>query len=334
VGYFIHNLFVFDNITSYIFFFAILAFVHNSIEFEENEKEIFLDKIKEKNKTQVIVPVIIVLTIFSLYSFNVKGVLANRSLLLGLSPHPEGLSENLKYFKKALSYNYYANQEIREQLMLFSVRALSLTEDQDLKSNFFELAKKEVQKEMEKDPKNARMRMFAGSFFNNFRVYDEGLFQLEKAKKLTPNKQSVYFDIGLSYINQGKYDDALDSFKKAYELEPKYDKARELYALSAIYAGDDSLFEELLQGKLVANRNFLNAYKNTKQLDKMVLVAEKMLEKRPNDPQSFITLAATYYEVGRNSDAIIQLEKAIELDPNFKTQGEEFIKAIQDGARP
>ncbi|MCK5285897.1 MAG: O-antigen ligase family protein [Candidatus Pacebacteria bacterium] len=331
-GYFVHNFFVFDNITSYILFFTILAFVHNSISFKENtnDKIFVLDKVNEENKTKVIIPLIIFLTVSSLYLFNAKGLLANKSLLSGMSPHPEGLSENLKYFEKALAYNSYANQEVREQLMLFTGKVKELGADQNISDSFFELSKIEILKEIERDSENTRNRVLAGTFFNNFGVYDEGLTQLEKAKELSPKKQSIYFAIGSANLNQGKYDEALNLFKTAYELEPKYDKARELYALSAIYSGDNDLAEELLNGNIPADLNFLNIYKNTGQFTKMILVAEKIAENSPNDPQSFITLAAAYYEVGRGSDAITQLRKAIELDPSFKEQGEGFIKAIQE----
>ncbi len=329
-GYFVHNLFVFDNLTSYIFFFAILAFVHSSIKFEENERDCILDKIDEDNKNKIIVPIIIVTIIFLGYFFNTKGVLANRSLLLAISPHPEGLSENLKYFEKALSYNSYANQEIREQLMLFTVNIEGINKDKNLQNDFFELAQGEIMKEIERDPKNTRNRVLAGSFFDSLGIYEQGLAQLEKARELSPNKQSIYFAMGMAYINLREYSLALDLLKTAYELEPKYNKARELYALSALYAGRNELANKLLGEEIPADINFLNIYRNTKQFDKMILIAEKMAEQNSSDPQSFVTLAAAYYEVGRNTDAIAQLEKAIELDSNFKEQGEEFIQAIRE----
>ncbi len=329
-GYFVHNLFVFDNITSYIFFFAILAFVHNSIEFEGNNEFDVLDKIKEDHKTTILIPVIVALVIFSLYFFNIKGLLANKYLLSGLSPHPEGLSENLKNFNKALDYNTYSDQEIREQLLSFTLKIGNLKNEPEVIRDFVELTKIEILKEIEKDPINTRNRMLAGSFMNNFGMYEEGMFQLNKALELSPNKQSIYFEMGLANINQGKYDQALNLFKIAYELEPKYNKARELYALSAIYAGKNGVANELLKGEIGVNANFLNAYKNTGQFTKMILVAEKMVENNPNDVQVHISLAAAYYEVGRNLEAIEQLKIAIQMDPNFKEQGEGFIKAIQN----
>ncbi len=331
-GYFVHNFFVFDNITSYIFFFAVLAYVHSSTELEEGQGETRLDNIKDENKMNFGVPVLVLITVFSLYFFNYKIFVANRALLQGLTPHPKGLTENLEYFEKALGYDSFANQEIREQLMMFAVKIKQIEKDERIMKGFFDLAVKEVEKEIERDPENTRNRVLAATFLNNFGFFDEGMTHLEVARNLSPNKQSILFSVGSVYLNQGQYEKALDYFKTAYELEPKYDRARNLYVLGAIYAGNGELADSLLQGEIVTDTNILNAYKNTGQLDKMILVAEKISEEKPNDPQSYITLAASYYEVGRNIDAIEQIRKAIELDPNFKEQGEGFIKAIQEGS--
>ena len=66
----------------------------------------------------------------------------------------------------------------------------------------------------------------------------------------------------------------------------------------------------------------------------MIQVAEAIVENSPNNPQSHISLAAAYFEIGRNMNAIEEIRKAIELDPNFKTQGEQFIERIQSGQKP
>ncbi|MCK5022188.1 MAG: O-antigen ligase family protein, partial [Candidatus Pacebacteria bacterium] len=337
-GYFVHNLFVFDNITSYILFFTILAFIHNQIDFNKEEKEkkdIFLDNLDEDTKLKTFVPVLIFLMIFSLYFFNVKGALANRNLLLALSPHPEiGLSENLRYFEKALSYNSYANQEIREQLLQFVVKTKDVGANQDTKNNLFELAKLEAEKEIERDPENARIEVLIGSFFSNFGKNDEALRHFERALTLSPNKQSIHFGMGYIYITQKEYQKAFDIFKEAYKLDSRYEKAKSLYAISSIYAGKNDVVMSLYGTDIIPDPNFLSAYRDTRQLSKMIQVAEAIVENTPNNPQSHISLSAAYFENGQKSKSIEEIRKAIELDPNFKAQGELFINRIQSGQKP
>ena len=339
-GYFFHNLFVFDNITSYILFFSILGFIHNqncvNDEFDiVDEKKIsWVDKIGDRTIMQIITPVIIVLTAFSIYFFNAKGVLANRALLQAIAPQKEGLAENLKSYKKALSYNSFANQEIREQLMQFTIRIKDLDLDPNIKNELFELAKSEAKKEIERDPRNTRMEVFIGSFLGRFGQYAEAMVHLQRALELSPNKMSIRFEMGSNYINTGQYDKVFEILKEAFELEPRYNEARKLYALSAIYVGRNDLVIELLGTDIIADNNFLNAYRKMGQKSKVVQICEAFVEKDRNNPQYHISLAAAYFEIGQNTKSIAEIEKAIELDPNFKSQGGKFIEEIKSGRRP
>lgn len=337
-GYFVHNLFVFDNITSYILFFSILGFIYSRVAdnvLNETRKEkSCLDKISADTAAKIIAPLIIALAVFSIYFFNAKGVLANRALLQAIAPQREGVAGNLEYYKKALSYNSYANQEIREQLMQFTIRIKDLNLDANVKKKLFELAKTEAGKEIERDPQNARMEVFLGSFLSRYGQYDEGLKHLRKALELSPKKLSIRIEIGSHYINTKQYDKAFEIFKETYELEPRYARTKELYALSAIYVGKDELARELLGADIIANRNFLNAYRQMGQMSKVIQVCEEFVREEPNNPQYHISLAAAYFENGQNAQSIAEIEKAIELDPNFKSQGEKFIQDIRAGKRP
>lgn len=329
-AYFIHNFFVFDNLTSYLLFFAVLAFVHNFASDEEERKEIFIDKIDEDKKIKIITPILILGVFSGIYFLNAEAFVVNKTLLKALNPESGGLDNNFAYFEEALAYNSFAQQEVAEHLALLTTKINGLQVSSQDKERFLDLAEKALKERIKKDPKNIRSLVFLGSLYNSFANYEQGIIYLEKAREISLKKQAIYFEMGLAYLNQNKYQEALDIFKEAYELENNYEKARNLYALAALYAGEKELEEELLKGEVVVDRNFLNAYKKMGENEKMILVAEKMLEQAPNDPQAYITLAAAYYEAGKGMEAIEQLEKAIELDPNFEIQGREFIKAIRE----
>jgi len=339
-GYFVHNLFVFDNLISYILFFTILGFVHSQISFMEPQerKECWLDKISDETIVKIIAPIIIVLTIFTIYFFNVKGIVANTTLLQAIAPQQEGVAENLKYYKQALSYNSFANQEIREQLMQFMIKIRDLNLDPEVKKELLELAVLEAEKEIERDPKNARTEVFLGSLLNRYGYLDDGLKHFKKGLKLSPKKQSIMFGMGSAYINNGRYNEGFEILQKAYELEPKYDQAKRLYILSSIYAGKEELIEELfgsiVESGVMLDMNFVNAYSKIGEKTKALQVLEILVENNPENVQYHISLAATYFENGQNSKSIIELEKAIELDPNFKEQGEKFLGEIKTGERP
>ncbi len=339
-GYFVHNLFVFDNITSYILFFTILGFVHwraNNLE-EQDKRKGWLDGLDEDTTAKIITPVIIILTIFSVYFFNAKCILANRALLQAIAPQQEGIDKNLEFYNKALSYNSFANQEIREQLMQFMVKIKDLDLDSDVKNELFNLAVSEAKKEIERDPLNARTEVFLGSLLGMYGHIDDGLEHLKKSLEISPKKQSIRFEIGSTYIIQNQYDKAFDIFKETYELEPNYYQAKSLYVLSAIYAGKEKIIEESLgpidEIGVVFDMNFVKAYSTLGDNLKSIEILEKLVEENPENVQYHISLAAAYFENKQNIKSIAELEKAIELDPNFKEQGERFIEEIKAGKRP
>ena len=342
MGYFIHNLFVFDNLISYILFFTILGFVHNQISKansqEENKKESWLDRIDDDTTLKIIAVVLIVLTLFSVHFFNTKCVLVNRALLQAIQPQTAGVIENLNYYKKALSYNSFANQEIREQLMKFAVNIKDLNLDVEIKKELFELAVSEAEKEIKRDPENTRIEVFLGSLLGSYGYFDESLKHLQRGLELSPNKQSIRFEIGSDYVNRGEYDKAFEILKEAYELAPEYNRAKSLYILSAIYAGKEDLIEASLGSvdnwEVDFNTDFVTAYNSVGEKQKAMEILENLVKNNPSNVQYHISLAAAYFENNQNSKSISELEKAIKLDSNFKEQGEKFIENIKSGVRP
>ena len=58
------------------------------------------------------------------------------------------------------------------------------------------------------------------------------------------------------------------------------------------------------------------------------------LEQKPDDPQLHVSLAAAYLSNGNRKESIAELQKAIELNPDFKKQGEFYIGEIRAGRNP
>ena len=54
----------------------------------------------------------------------------------------------------------------------------------------------------------------------------------------------------------------------------------------------------------------------------------------PNDVQAHISLGAAYVELGERQKAIAEIEKAMELSPDFRSQGEYFVRELRAGRNP
>jgi thioredoxin-like negative regulator of GroEL len=54
----------------------------------------------------------------------------------------------------------------------------------------------------------------------------------------------------------------------------------------------------------------------------------------PGNWQNHLQLAAVYLEVGQRQQAIAELQKAIDINEEFRQQGEYFISEIRAGRNP
>lgn len=340
-AYGFHNLFVFDNIVSYILFFSLLAYVHGRTAGgvrQWSRWQTVLDKEYDLGLlNRVVTPLIIIVLVFSLYFVNIKGIGTATTLIDALSQQ-ETLDMNLRFFKKALAYDSFGNQEVREQLIQVANRMRALQVDDQTKQNFFVLARDEMEKQLEEVPDDARTTLFLATLFDGYGDSEKALQYYTRAHELSPQKQVIRFQIGSFYLGRGEYQKALELFKETFELEPNYSDARMYYAAAAIYTGNTALVEELLTpiyGSAIVNHDqILRAYFNTEQFTKVLAIWKMRIEAEPENAQYHLSLAAAYLELNDRANAIAAIEKVIELDPNFKEQGEYLIGEIRAGRNP
>ena len=341
-AYLVHNLFVFDNIGSYIIMVSVLAYLHalHSTSLSDKwEKRLNID---EGLQNRLIIPIIVVSFVFIIYFASIKPILAGHTLIKAFGQYGAdkgGPAENLRYFNKALSYNsFFGRSEIREQITQAANQVISSNVDISLKQSFYDLVRSEMTKQLKETPNDARYYVFFGSFLNRVGAYDEALLYLSKGLELSPNKQSIMFEVGSSYINQKKYKEALDIFKKAYELDTNFWQAKVLYVAALIYNKETDLVKKLTKEmygrELVYEDVFIRAYSDLDQYGTVLALLKEREKGNPDDPELQISLAATYLKLGERTNAVKAVEKAIMLRPSFKEQGEYYIREIKAGRNP
>jgi tetratricopeptide (TPR) repeat protein len=328
-AYFIHNLFVFDNLTSYIVFFAIAAYVYNrSTMRPEPEHRVV--------SNQVILPVAAVVLIVVLYAVNVRPILANRALITAISTQQSSadITRNVQAFKDALAYQSFGDPEIREQLMSLGNQVMAVQEEIKGKEDLIALAATEGKKQTEITPNDARYFVFYGSYLAQMGNLKDATTYLEKARDLSPKKQSILFALSGIYMVQGDYKNAESTLKATYEYEPNYLDAKLAYAAAAIYNNNLKTVDELLSGiptsTIASNNDIVQAYYTTKNYSRLIALWKARVQAEPS-AQNHVSLAAAYLYANDKKNAIAELREAIKIDPNFKQQGEEYIKQIQQG---
>ena len=337
-GYTFHNLFVFDNVVSYIFFFTVMAYVYvMSQEKEEIKDSKTAPALDHGVILRLYAPLLIILMLFSLYFFNTKGIGAATSLLDAIAVQP-GTDAQLDAFKKALSYHSFGDQEAREQLAQLATRIAGSNLPVEMKQKYLTLGGEEMQRQVTDVPNDARTQIFFATLLDSFGQYGAAHPYAKRARELSPTKQTILFQVGLNALNRGDSEEALAIFKEAYELAPSYNQAAIFYAVGAIRTGNQSLANTILMthfgSTIVDDDRLQQAYYNAGYLDKVLGIWKLRVEKEPQNPQMHLGLAAAYLELNRREDSIAEIQKTIELDPNFKKDGEYLIGEIRAGRNP
>jgi hypothetical protein len=115
---------------------------------------------------------------------------------------------------------------------------------------------------------------------------DEAVKAFKKAAKLRPDHPLVHRELGLCYVVQGRWVEAIAQFSRGLEFHP----------------GDTDL------------RNLLSsAYCTVERYDDAIRESQAVLEREPLSPRAHLTLALCHAMEGRRGQALDALTRAIEV---------------------
>lgn len=335
LAYFFHNLFVFDNLISLILFVTFLAYV--SFNSTKKSGQLVSESSFHFTYNRAMVGVIMGAGfLFVIYLANVPGILTSKTLIDALKVVNQGdAKKSFENFKKAIGYNSFGSMESREHLFGFATQVYnSQNLDKNFKEEVMTYAIEQLKKQNEDYPGDIREMIFLASLYNKAQKFDEAIGLLNQAIKISPKKQQLYFELGTSYLSKGEYEKGLETLKASFEFDPEFIEARKIYAVAAVFAGKESLAEELMKdygGTITDGERFFGAYYQRKNYPKVIAILNLMIEKNPMNTQYRVLLAQIYMETKQRAKSVEQIQKAIEANPSFKQQGEEIIKEIKSG---
>ena len=243
VAYGFTNLTVFDNITSYILIFSILAWVNL-------DKEII--KVPKFVKISLMIVILLVLSYMGFvtkqaYDFN-KIFLRTLSEF-DMAKYQFKKTGNAQLSNKILEDAYHkfdklsqkrtlGSQEMAEH-MAYKVRSIIPLKwvNDTTKTKLTNLAKQNLKKQEKFAPKDPRFPVFLSSLYSSLGEYKNAKAELEKARKLSPNKQHIILLQAVNALNNKEEDKAIDFFKEAYELEKTNKQAGIIYAKALLDIG-------------------------------------------------------------------------------------------------
>jgi pentatricopeptide repeat protein len=329
-SYAVHNIFVFDNLASYVMFFSVLGFL-NYFSAPKPIRWLGAKPLRQDAVEYIVAPIVVVLMVVTLYFINVRPIQANTRLIVALS-YCSGGQPDAALFEKVFALDQYmANQEAREQTISCTNNVLNGQYPNPTKTAFAKLASGEVEKQLRATPNDARIYAIAGSLYNSIGQYELSIPLVQKAIELSPGKQSIILQLVNAYVNTGKVDEALQLLKEMYEVTPAHTEVKNVYAKVLIYAGREAEARELFGAdpSIFESESTAQMYVASKQYTKAIELYKKLVAADSQNINLRIQLAQTYYGAGLKTMSLQTLRQMQTDFPEYKANIEKNITELQ-----
>lgn len=348
IAYFIQNLFVFDTVVVYIYYFVFLGF---TIYLFENYKDDFKSKTKINSFIIYILGIVIIL---SIYYFNIIPFNTNKNLVYAIRLTQD--INKLDVSHKNLPFDYYKkinnlvdkNSLGEEEYLLRIAGALidDVTNNQISISDFkkgFDLIEPRYKEVESKKVGDTQFSWILGRLYNAaFKIFqDQDMLNkaeeiLNKAYLYAPDRFEIVYELSQTYVYAENYEKAEDLFLSAKE---EYSNLSSFHwYLGFIYAIDDKLdladqsFKIAIDlgypyGKSYSDlMQYVNLYIELNNIERVIEAYELALKLEPDNYLVMGSLAAAYYEINDLDKARDYALKSLE----YNTEDEQFKVDIQN----
>jgi O-antigen ligase/Tfp pilus assembly protein PilF len=336
-AYFIQNLFVFDNQTSYIYLFMLLAMFHSM---KNKEISIFRGKASD-NLIYASSIVLWVLLPVTIYTVNASEYFASRNVISVLRELPN-LKQNSSSQTPVLIKKIIAdikNTSALNSPASFEVRTKGIVEpsftlvqipsqyfsDQD-KRNYIQFAFNDFTTEINNDSQNSKTAYIMAVYLGQFGDYQNAANFYEKAIALSPNKQVLQIAAAFNYLKLDQKEKAIEVAKRAYELadgdseiNPKYDLLWVDY-MRVISMADAEMSRKLIEEEINAGRGY-----------RVEILFKKLIELSPDNYKNYISLGAFYFSQGDKQKSLEILKTTKDKFPKVEKEISKLISDIEAG---
>ncbi len=352
-AYFVHNLFVFDNLISYIFFFTLLAFIatrgYSSLHIESKS-------MLNNGGRYTVDALAIIIGIYVMWVAVIAPLNASAGIIKSMSGkqiNSKGqvvevsLDKRFELIKNAIEIGGVTKLEANERLVDISVDLISKTakDNPAFAQSVYTYTVNAYAEQMGKTPLDPRVFYFYSIFQNKIGDINGAITSIDKAIDLSPNKQSFLYNKGQMLIGVNKRAEAVEVFKKALGLFPQNREALKYYVNALIVSADIKGAENLIADYAKDNKDFspdviwedamaIQSLVDMKYFDKAISIVKNKISKNPEDIQSIVSLSAIYLKQGNRWAAIEELKKIKVIKPEYSATVDKYIKDIQDGKDP
>ncbi|MCX6787471.1 MAG: O-antigen ligase family protein [Candidatus Kaiserbacteria bacterium] len=336
VGYAVHNLFVFDNLYSYIYFFAILALIDSQVA-RPMERLERASVFSAEDGTTFALPIAAVVAFALIWFVNIPGMQAAAKLITAMSPSADGIKGNIAAFEDVTAHPAFAAQEIREQTVSFAANVIkSQSATNAEKQQAISLAIAEMQKQVTAYPLDAREHLQLSYAYRVAGDSGNALKEIQAALLLSPKKVEFWIEAGVLEWDLGNAKAAQTDFNTAYTLGGKQFPVLSVYAAAGyIAAGDQSTANKILldaYGTTNIDSEVLTvAYYRAKDWPQLIAVWKSRVARPDATVETWFGLASAYYMAGDAAHAIATIHTAVAKYPEAASSGDAAIKQIEGG---
>lgn len=288
------NVFAFDTITTSLIFFALLAYA--DVRLRELRRAHFEKLSPPPHQNAVASPppqffkmprlrslcsvLIVTVTLFIFYSVIAKPAYAAYLIHEGLRNNSPDLDTRLAFFTRAITLRTIATPEAREFLAQFATDVEPVLVREESREKMVSLVEEELALQIAASPEDPRYPLRLGVVLNAYGKYAEAVPYLEQAIVLSPHKQPTLYELGTSFLNLGKMNEAVEVFKHTADLLPGVQdlESKKLYVVALIYARRfaeaEAYMQEVFNAPLFYDSRLADAYRRVGRPD----TAEHIME--------------------------------------------------------
>lgn len=351
VAYFVQNLSVFDSLVTYLTLMIVLGYVY----FLTSAEERYGDDRPLDNKELYILIGIGLLMLTVVYQYNYKPIKMLEGTIAGQRAISEGsLEKVVAAYKEALSYNTGLDRDSRSTFIRIFSNGTDVFNSisSQRAGEILDFAIEQAEKNVKYNPKDSMMQMelaqvliTASSYYysqpdKSTYYSDKALEAIDKSLAASPGRVPVYFVKAQIQMIKGEKDKALDTLRYAAKLNPNYfDGVCQLSNALLYYKNEKEGYASMdkcidLGGASLLSpvgyvKNLASHYAQTKDTKRLLALYERWTELSPNDAMIWADLAKIYAQNKDNDKAKTAALKAADLNKEYKSAVDEFIKGLK-----
>lgn len=207
----------------------------------------------------------------------------------------------------------------------------------------FEFSISEMEKSIKEHPLDVRYYLYLGKFYNIASEFDKSYLEkaektLERALELSPKRQEVYYDLGLTKLLLKKHEEAIEIYKNAISLNEKIEESYWYLGLALLSAEKYTEGLAEIEKAIKMGHGYgedpntilfiAQAYANISDYKQAIFCCNMVLGGYPKNINAMAQKTVYLAKSGKKSEAQKLLEEISKINPPFAEELKKVIESL------